>query len=84
MRALVFGALALALPLACARQPNEPSPQNATAAQWDGGLSPPPPSTRKSVVVPSDVGMGGGPPSPTTNSGTPGAGASAPGSLGGN
>jgi len=84
MRAFGLVALALALPLACARQPNEPPPQNATAAEWDGGLPPPPPSSRKGVVVPSDVGLGAGPPGPTTNSGTPGSSPSVPGATGGN
>ena len=84
MKVLVLGALALALPLACARQPNEPPAQSVTAAEWDGGLPPPPPSKQKGVVVPSDVGMGAGPSSPTTNSGTPGSSPSVPGATGGN
>jgi hypothetical protein len=73
-RALVGAVAMLAAALGCGGGTNEPPPRTPTAAEGatapDGGLLPPPRSTKKGIIVPSDMGLGEGPSGPATTSGT--------------
>lgn len=76
MRGALVVALALGL-AACSSSSARPRrPDYGTVS--DGGLSAPPPSAKKGVIVPSDMGVGPGTPGPqsvtpaTPASGTPG------------
>jgi len=64
--------LVTAVGFGCAPRPSETPPRTPTAAETpaDGGLPIPAPSTRKSVIVPSDMGLGEGASGPSSNSGT--------------
>jgi hypothetical protein len=64
-------ASALTIGFACTRA-SGPAPQTASGEpqDWDAGLPVPAPSSKKSVIVPTDVGAGAGPSGPGTNSGT--------------
>jgi hypothetical protein len=64
-------AFTLTIGSACTRS-SGPAPQMASDPQqpWDGGLPMPTPSTKKGVIVPTDVGAGTGPSGPGTSIGT--------------
>jgi predicted small lipoprotein YifL len=80
---VVLAVVALGL-VACGTHGGAPSPRDQAAEQppWDAGLPVPKASGRRSVIVPSDMGLGTGPSgstnngqapsplSPSTNSGT--------------
>ena len=61
----------VAVALGCGGGTNAPPARTPNAADApDGGLPPPPRSTKKGIIVPSDMGLGEGPAGPTSTSGT--------------
>jgi hypothetical protein len=57
---------------ACGRT-QAPPPQSAAESEpTDGGLPVPPPSAKKSVIVPADTGLGAGPSGTSSYTGTNG------------
>jgi len=75
-RALSFGLLLLALAglaePACGRTQAPPPLTAAPDEPSDGGLPVPPPSAKKSIIVPADTGLGAGPSGTSSYTGTNG------------
>jgi hypothetical protein len=70
-RLLILGLVGMLAGPACGTRAGAP-PRSASASEPapDGGLPPPPRSTKKGVIVPSDMGLGQGPSGLTSTSGT--------------
>jgi hypothetical protein len=81
--AILAVASVLTIGFGCTRSAG-PAPQTASGGQqdWDAGLPVPAASSKKSVIVPTDVGAGSGPSGPGPSGGTsssPGGALQAPG-----
>ena len=66
-------ALGASAPVACGAHSGVAPARDQAAEKgpWDAGLPPPPASSKRGVIVPSDMGLGAGPAGPTNNGGAP-------------